>query len=369
MKIVHITSAHGRFDTRIFHKMCVSAYEAGHEVSLVVADGKGYEVVKGVKIYDVGSSARRSARILLSAFKAILLANKLSADVFQFHDPELLIYLRFIRRDVKVIFDFHEDVRAQIKRKNYITKNLRTLISFFYGVVEKLMMPRIDGVITATEQISQNYSALKPTQFVANYPIWREFSQIKREYKHKDTYNIVYVGGLTPQRGLTELIDSLELVENKVELHICGSFISEEFKSHLVSRPGWRFVCYHGQVDRTTVIGVLENADVGMVTLLPDPSYELALPVKMFEYFAAGLPVISSNFKLWSNILKENGAGVVVDPTDPSSVASGINELLSSRDRRELLGRNASIAVRTKYLWSIEYQKLNHFYNKILEGN
>jgi glycosyltransferase involved in cell wall biosynthesis len=369
MKIIHITSAHGRFDTRIFHKMCVSAHEAGHEVSLVVADGKGYEVVKGVKVYDVGTSTRRSSRILLSAFKAILLANKLDADIFQFHDPELLLYLRLTRRDVKIIFDFHEDVRAQIKRKNYIKKNYRNIISFFYGLLEKSMMPRVDGVITATEPISQNYSALKPTQIVANYPIWSEFKHISRGYKNKDVYNIAYVGGVTPQRGLIELVDSLELVQNKVVLHICGPFNSEGFHNYLVSRPGWKFVCYHGQVDRKTVISVLENSDVGMVTLLPDPSYEVSLPVKMFEYFAAGLPVVSSNFKLWSNILKENSAGVVVDPSDPSSIAGGIDELLSSNDRRALLGGHALNSVRAKYLWSTEYQKLNHFYSKILGSN
>ena len=64
-KIVHITSVHQRFDTRIFQKECQSLRKAGYDVSLVVADGKGNETYEGIKIYDVGKENNRIKRLIL----------------------------------------------------------------------------------------------------------------------------------------------------------------------------------------------------------------------------------------------------------------------------------------------------------------
>ncbi|WP_243465225.1 hypothetical protein [Photorhabdus temperata] len=57
MKITHMTSAHPRFDTRIFLKEC-SSLQKEHEVSLIVADGKGNEVKNNISIIDMGGIAR-----------------------------------------------------------------------------------------------------------------------------------------------------------------------------------------------------------------------------------------------------------------------------------------------------------------------
>jgi hypothetical protein len=49
-KIAHLTSAHPRYDTRIFIKMCTSLAMSGYKVSLIVADGQGSER-RGIKHY------------------------------------------------------------------------------------------------------------------------------------------------------------------------------------------------------------------------------------------------------------------------------------------------------------------------------
>ena len=54
MKITHLTSAHPRHDIRIFVKECASLAAAGHEVTLIVADGQGEEINRGVRFHDVG---------------------------------------------------------------------------------------------------------------------------------------------------------------------------------------------------------------------------------------------------------------------------------------------------------------------------
>ena len=70
MKICHFTSVHHRHDTRVFIKQCQSLSNAGNEVKLIVADGKGNDECSGVSIYDVGkASANRLIRFFITAWK------------------------------------------------------------------------------------------------------------------------------------------------------------------------------------------------------------------------------------------------------------------------------------------------------------
>lgn len=100
----------------------------------------------------------------------------------------------------------------------------------------------------------------------------------------------------------------------------------------------------------------------GLVTLHPTQSYVDALPVKMFEYMAAGLPVIASNFPLWIDIIEGSGCGLCVDPLKPTEIAAAIDYLADNPEVVQTMSQNGQNAIKNKFNWAIEEFKLLEFY-------
>jgi hypothetical protein len=157
-KIVHITSVHQRYDTRIFHKECLSLKNAGYEVSLIVADGKGDEEKKGIKIYDVGKQTNRIKRLLFTSKAVIQKAKELNADLYHYHDPDLLIEARTLSTNAHLIFDSHEDFPALMLQRDYIPSIFRTLLFKIAQKIETKSAKEMSAVVCATENIRNKFT-------------------------------------------------------------------------------------------------------------------------------------------------------------------------------------------------------------------
>ena len=85
----------------------------------------------------------------------------------------------------------------------------------------------------------------------------------------------------------------------------------------------------------------------------------------MFEYMAAGIPVIASDFPLWREIVLGNQCGLCVDPMDPIAIANAIDYLVQHPAAARQMGENGRRAVLEHYNWSVEEAKLLIYYKNL----
>lgn len=364
-KIVHLSSVHERNDTRIFIKQCHSLATASYLTSLVVADGLPDEVINGVNIYGIPKAVGRLKRIMTIPKLLYEKAVDLDADIYQLHDPELIpIGLKLQRLGKKVIFDSHEDVPLQMLNKPYLSPFLLRLASGAVSLYERYACSKFDGIITATPFIRDKFLKINPNTIdINNFPLIGELdSAVQWEQKRNE---VCYVGGISAIRGVREIIKACGLLQSTTRLNLAGNFSSQEVETEVKTYPGWERVNELGYLNRNEVRDVLGRSIAGLVTLHPIINYLDALPVKMFEYMAAGIPVIYSSFPLWLKIIEGSECGLCVDPLDPKAIASAIDYLVQHPDIARRMGENGRKAVIQKYNWSIEEEKLLNFYREL----
>ena len=364
IKVCHLTSAHTRFDTRIFLKECQSLVSHNFDVSLVVADSLGNEVKDGVGIYDVGkTNAGRLSRFTQTTQKVYRKALDLEADIYHFHDPELMPFAFLLKlKGKKVIYDVHEDLPRQLLSKPYLGTISKHLLSFLIEKIENFFASRFTAIITATPFIRERFLKLNNhTIDINNFPIISEFEDFSQHPKKDE---ICYVGGLSQVRGILEVVKSLDNL-NAIQYNLAGLFNDANFEKKVKSQPSWSKVNELGFIDREGIKNVYSKSKIGIVTLYPIVNYLDSLPVKMFEYMASGLPVIASDISLWKSIIVESKCGICVNPLNPNDIANAIEKMLQDPKALKKMGANGRKAVIQKYNWSIEENKLLKFYKNL----
>ena len=366
MKICHITTVHKQNDSRIFHKECKSLVEKGFDVTLLVINGES-EIVDGVEIISTSiPPVGRVKRILTSGDKIFQKAVEVNAEVYHLHDPELLRIAVKLKKKTgaKVVYDSHEDLPKQVLDKHWIPSLLRTSLSKLIYRYEMKKASKIDGVVSVTEKICNRFKLVnKHVVLVSNFPVLSEMKENYQPDVKKLDRTICYIGGLFPTRGIKELVQALEYCDAK--LLLAGNFSSSEFEAEVKALKGWGKVEFFGYVDRPKIVEILSSSHIGIVTLHPTESYKEALPIKLFEYMSAELPVIASDFEQWYPLVLDNKCGVVVDPMKPKEIAAKIDYLLSNEDLAMEMGKAGLEAARSKYTWESQALKLINFYNEI----
>ena len=364
VKVRHLSTVHNIGDTRIVHKELKSLQEAGFDVALIACHD-GDTSVAGVPVLGIGeATGGRGYRMSVKALQLFRRALRERADIYHFHDPELMpvgIALRLLGK--KVIYDVHEDVPKQILHKFWISPLIRRPIAFLARTAEALTASLVNGVVSATPSIAEKFPRHK-TIVCQNFP--EKGLALERNTKpfSERRSAFIYIGGLTAHQGITEMVTAFAELPDEVTGLFAGVF--DEDPAPIEAMPGWAHVNYVGRLTRPEVVDALRDSQVGIVIDHPITNYVDAYSTKMFEYMACGIPFVASDFPLWVGIVDDASCGTTVDPYDTKAVASAISAYLDDPELAAATGERGRQAILNKFNWSIEFEKLLQHYKGLI---
>ena len=364
--VVHITTVHAPFDTRIFYKECRALAEAGYRVTLI-ARHSADEERDGVRIRALPIGGGRLSRMLRLPWRAWRKAKQEESAVFHIHDPELIplgVVLRIGGHSV--VYDAHEDLPVQIANKRWLPRPFRLVAVLAARAFLPMALRFFDRVVVATPPIGRQFPRLN-TVLVQNFPLLSEFDPVIRTPYADRPRNLAYVGAITDIRGGREMLSLIERLGERMgaRLLLGGPFQDRVFEAEARGSAGAEATEFRGRLDRAGVVEMFSESRVGLVVLQPVPNYVESQPTKMYEYMAAGLPVIASNFPLWDQIIASAGAGFTVDPGDANQLEEAAAWLLEHTEEAEAMGRRGRVACEARYNWGAEAGKLIAMYDEL----
>lgn len=309
----------------------------------------------------------------LELFRRLL---ALRPDVLHAHDSNALVPVALAawRREIPFVYDAHDLWLARPRRE-------RGRVSFalhqaWYALVERLLVPRAAATITVSPPIAAHLRArygLSAVDLVPNYPELEPKSVAKDvralpggDRIAPDRPVVLYLGGLMGGRGLEGLIEAMALT-SRPQLVILGDGPLAAFLRAHADRLGiGDRVVMLAPVPPSEVVAHAASADVGISPYLPlGLNNRSSLPNKLFQYMAAGLPVVASDFPQIREVVEGSRCGRVVDMTDPPAIAGAIESVLADPEAARQMGERGRRAVAERYHWGTSAERLLEVYARL----
>jgi glycosyltransferase involved in cell wall biosynthesis len=392
IKICFLADKHGLYDDRIYWKMSVPLKEKGYDVyylligdeekSGITAEGIKYDMLK-IKTF----SGNRYLNFILKIInpynnykKLFKKASNLEADIYHFHDlwiNRIAKKLKFLKNNPVVFYDarepYAEDYISYIKAKG-IFKYMTIIFSKLVDNWEKHMSKNYDLIISNEEIVRDKFRKKlgnKKVEVLFNYTdIYKDYNDTPSTDK---VYDFIYCGGITELRGAFKIIKATEIALKKmpnIKVVLLGKYspatLKKDLQDYININKLQKNVELLSEVSYSEVSKFYNKSKIGLVTLLRSRTFEISMPIKVFEYMAFGLPIIGSNFGHIKKYIEKENCGITVDPDNPENIANAMIELLTNEKKYEIYSKNGRRATLAKYKWDIEFNRLLDFYTKAL---
>lgn len=358
------TSVHTWNDPRIFYKEAVSLAKK-YDVELHAPADFDFKEEKGVKIFGLPKWEKVSDRkkIRKELLKRI---NRSTADIFHFHDPELIFlgfYIKIFKRKI-VIYDIHEDYYTQILLKKWIPTFLRTVVSIIFSFLEKLFCNYFDLIIFAENYYKNSFpqKIINKSADILNYPILNETKSIT---KNNDYVKVIYTGFVSAERGAINMIKCHRVLIKKgynIRLYLVGHLKDENIISLIENDAELsetiEIIGKREYVDKSEIDIQYSDADIGLTLISSKAHYEKKLLTKFFEYMQNEIPIVISNYNKWEKLVRDTECGICVDPDNIIETVNAVEYLINHPTIAKQMGKNGRKAVEEKYNWDTQAEKL-----------
>ena len=376
LKVCHLASRHKMNDMRIFEKECKSLAKGGFDVTLIgFGNEPKTETIDGVHCISLYYPIKNNLELLRKRNKMSLeAALQVDADIYHLHEPELLpVGMKLKRKGKIVIFDSHEYYGWQLHDNIHKIKIIKTpaflmkVIGNLYMRYEKRVCMKLDAVVQVCTMNGVDYfeNRCKKTLFIRNLPNLSDYTR-KSDIDFGKAPFIAMIGGITKERGITQLVKATYQAGGR--LLLAGAFSPKSYESELNEMREYTCVDYKGFLDKNGMVALLEQANIGASTLLNVGQYDKidTLPTKVYDYMSMELPVIISNTTFAKKMNEKYHFGICVNPDDPKEISTTITWLKAHPEKAIELGKNGRKAIEEEFNWEKESEKLVTFYHQLL---
>jgi glycosyltransferase involved in cell wall biosynthesis len=349
VRVVVCTIVHHPADARIYHRQIRALLEAGHQVTYIApVEAEKFSAERTGPQLQITAVPRAAGRNRLGAWQAArreLARQADGADLLLIHDPELLLILPPRRKRPPTVWDVHEDTAAALRTKAWLPRPLRPAAAAAVHAAERLAERRLHLILA-----EQGYVP----RFGRTHPVVPNTTYVPETAASPDppgAQRVVYVGHLSPDRGVGEMIEVATLLRpHGITVELIGP-ADARARAMIEPAQAQGLLRWPGFVPNDQALPMVDGALAGLSLLQDEPNFRHSMPTKVAEYMARGVPVVTTPLPAAADLVTRYECGFVVPFGDPRAAADAVLELAGDASLRAKMGSRGHEAARSSLGW------------------
>ncbi len=393
---VHIcmmSSLHSPYDDRIYWKQALSLKKAGYQVTHICLGEKELDELSehGIRLVQIRKKSYSKHLLLDALARKIAPANEysrilqkaagLKADIYHMHDLQLLKIAPAIKAlpyNPLLIYDVHEPNPVTLADAEVNNPLMKVFMKTYAGYIHywELRKAKYSDLVIATEEnVAQNFKdhlAHIPVEIIYNYCNWTVPTINEMPDKR---FDFIYSGGIRRRRGAMEMLHAMVILREqgiKARLLmiglVCDPGLKEEMEKFIESKSLSKQVTLHLPVPYEKVTDFYKASRCGLAFFDTKKVNHIIMPIKIFEYIAFGLPVITTGIGHMKKITETYHTGLTVEPGNIAELAEAMKKLMTQEKLYNTLRQNCLNLYRTQFNWQQMEKKLTLIYKGLLEN-
>jgi glycosyltransferase involved in cell wall biosynthesis len=369
-RVLLLSTAHPPTDPRIVYKIAPSL-SRNYEVICVLPNLTDQHAKGDIRYINLPYFKGLLSRILFCHSVLLWKCVRFRPAIVHIFVPEL-IPIAFLMHwlGAKIVYEVQENLYKKFAIKRYNNAVLyRQLFNFFDHIARK----KFFCLFTEDAYLNEYSDLALPHAVVHNYvslPFIDAYGTKKQELNNPPVF--FYSGVVSLERSFDTILEALAMLQIKYpefHLHLFGKvqFDWREVKNNPHYGKIQHNLTFHGYTDLRKVLPYAQGAVAGIALLKPVADYSESYTTKLFEYMALSLPVITSDFPLYKEVVEKSNCGFCISPYDPKELSDAFQWLIENPEPAKLMGQRGRKTVEDKYNWANEEQILHRFYKNLIK--
>lgn len=374
---VCVFTIHPAKNLRILNRQCCSLQQNGWDVTLIAMSEEGTYNDMGIRVIGIKRWKSKWQRVK-TVLGIMCKAYKQKADIYHFHDLDLLIpavFLKLLTRK-PVIYDIHEFYSINKPRRLPNIWPIRQIASVLTWSIETIA-GMVCGYISAVhEDLVRRFSKLGcKTVYTPNYASIDDFVPVpvSDEEWEQRRKTVIHTGTLDPEeKGSLLLLDIAKEIRKRrqdiefiVTRRFFAKFQEEAMMKKMALADYQGIIQFIPSVDGSELPKVVRQGGIGLSTVQNVSQNKLAVPTKFFEYMSQAVPIVASDLPPSRKYIGDEECGILVKPDSPEEYVEAIIKLVDNPELAKKMGRKGQKAFAERLNWSDVEKRLVEFYESI----